>query len=175
MRTTAFSRVLLLAGASALIGGCISLNFGRSVSEDELILRGEIKEYYNQVETAFAAGNADALAGLFDPGIARPMTKDQIRDWGKDFFAKHGPASFKISKFEFEQVGHVSAVVTITYLVDTRDGRGSFGATERDELVHRAERRWYISAWEKLPDETAEKKGLGSEVQAGPNREVIPR
>jgi hypothetical protein len=159
MTTIPRARVLLLAGAVGLLGGCISLNFGRPVSEEELILRDGIKAYYNEVGAAFAGANSDALANLYDAGIARPMTQDKIRDWGKDFFAKHGPASFKILKLEFEQVGHVSAVVTITYRVETKDGEGSFGGTERDELAHRAERRWYVTAWEKLPDEPAKKKG----------------
>lgn len=157
MMKTTRARALLLAGAAGLLGGCISLNFGRSVSQAELELRGEIKSYYNEVAMAFASGNAEALAGLFDSGIARPMSQDQIRAWGKDFFTKHGPASFKIEKIDFEQLGHVSAVVTITYRVETKDGQGSFSATERDELAHRDNRRWYVTAWEKLPSEPSKK------------------
>ena len=149
-------KLLILAAALAL-GGCISLNFGRPVTDEELVLRGEIKSYYNEVGMAFAGANADALAGLFDAGIARPMTQEQIRSWANDFFAKHGPASFKLDKIEFEQVGHVSAVVTIAYRVETKDGQGSFGGTERDELAHRDNRRWYVTAWEKVPAETAGK------------------
>ncbi len=159
MTTIPRSRVPLLALAAALLGGCISVNFGRPVSEEEIILRDEIKSYYNEVGATFAAGNADALANLYDAGIARPMTQDKIREWGKDFFAKHGPASFKITKIDFERVGHVTSVVTITYSVETKDGEGSFGGTERDELVQRDGRRWYVTAWEKLPDEPAKKKG----------------
>jgi hypothetical protein len=159
MMKTPRSRALLLAGLAGLLGGCVRLNFGRPISEDELVLRGEIKSYYNEVAMAFAGGNAEALAGLYDAGIARPMTRDQIRAWGTDFFAKHGPASFTIEKIDFERVGHVSAVVTITYRVETRDGQGSFGATERDELAHRDNRRWYVTAWEKVPDEPPKKKG----------------
>jgi hypothetical protein len=161
MTTIPRSRVPLLALAAAVLGGCVSLNFGRPVSEEEVILRDEIRAYYNEVGATFAAANADALANLYDAGIARPMTKDKIREWGNDFFAKHGPASFKITKIDFEQVGHVSAVVTIAYRVDTRDGAGSFAGTERDELAHRDGRRWYVTAWDKLPDEPAkpQKKG----------------
>jgi hypothetical protein len=146
-----FKKILALA-AAALLGGCISVNFGRSVGEEELILRDQIRSYYDTVAAAFAAGNAGMLAGLYDAGIARPMTQDKIRDWGKDFFAKHGPASFKVVKIDYERVGHVSAVVTITYRVETRDGQGSFGGTERDELVQRTGRQWYVTAWDKLPD-----------------------
>ncbi len=137
--------------AAAALGGCISLNFGRPVSEEEVILREQIRSYYDEVGAAFAAGNADMLANLYDAGIARPMTQDQIRLWGKDFFAKHGPASFKIVKIDFEQVGHVTAVVTIAYRVETRDGDGSFGGSERDDLVQRTGRRWYVTGWDKLP------------------------
>lgn len=155
MTKTSRARALFLAGAAGLLGGCVSLNFGRPVTEEELELRGEIKSYYNEVGMAFAGGNADALAGLFDAGIARPMTQEQIRAWAADFFAKHGPASFKVDTIDFEQVGHVSAVVTITYRVETKDGQGSFGGTERDELSHRANRRWYVTAWDKLPPKTA--------------------
>ena len=149
---------LLLAAAAAALGGCVSLNFGRNVTDEELVLRGEIKSYYNEVAIAFAGGNADALAGLYDEAIARPMTKEQIRAWGADFFAKHGPASFKLDKIEFERVGHVSAAVTISYRVDTKDGTGSFAGVERDELAHRDNRRWYVTAWEKLPAQTASGK-----------------
>ena len=150
-------RVFLVALA-ALLSGCISLNFGRSVSEEELILREQIRSYYDEVGAAFAAGNADLLADLYDAGIARPMTQDKIRAWGRDFFKKHGPASFKLVKIDYEQVGHVTSVVTITYRVETRDGEGSFGATERDELVQRTGRRWYVTAWDKLPDAPATPK-----------------
>jgi hypothetical protein len=151
-------KLLLIAAAAGALGGCISLNFGRPVSDDELVLRGEIKSYYNEVGMAFAGGNAEALAGLFDAAIARPMTQDQIRSWAADFFAKHGPASFRLEKIEFERVGHPSAVVTITYRVETKDGQGSFGGTERDELAHRANRRWYTTAYEKIPEPASKKK-----------------
>jgi len=155
MTKPSLPKLPLLAAAAFLLGGCISLNFGRKVTDEELELRGEIKSYYNEVAMAFAGGNADALTGLYDAGIGRPMTKDQIHAWATDFFGKHGPASFKIDGIDFEQVGHVSAVVVIKYRVETRDGQGSFGGRERDELAHRDNRRWYVTAWEKLPDETA--------------------
>jgi hypothetical protein len=157
--SSSLKKILPLAAVAALLGGCISLNFGRPVTEEEIILRDELRSYYDTVASAFAAGNADMLAGLYDAGIARPMTQDKIRAWGDDFFGKHGPASFKVVKIDFESVGHVTAVVTITYRVETRDGEGSFGGTERDELVQRAGRHWYVTAWDKLPDEPPKKKG----------------
>jgi hypothetical protein len=159
MNISAPKGLLALAAAAAVLGGCITLDFGRSVSQEEIILRDEIRSYYDEVGSAFAAGNPDLLAELYDAGIARPMTQDQIRSWGKDFFEKHGPANFKVVKIDYERVGHVSAVVTITYRVETRGGDGSFGGTERDELVQRKGRRWYVTAWDKLPDETPTKKG----------------
>ena len=157
MARSRLEKLLPLAAAAALFGGCISLNFGRSVSDEELILREQIRSYYDEVGAAFAAGNADMLAGLYDAGIARPMTQDKILAWAKDFFAKHGPASFKIVRIDYEKVGHVTAVATISYRVETRDGQGSFGGVERDELVQRKGRHWYMTAWDKLPDEPPKK------------------
>jgi len=148
-------RVLAPLLASLLLGGCgvFTVDFGRKVSDEELIVRDDIRSYYDEVAAAFAAGNADALAALFDPGIARPMTREQIRAWGTDFFKKHGPARFKIEGLDFERAGHVSAAVVLTYRVETRDGDGSFGGTERDELVKHG-RRWSVTAWEKVPGPT---------------------
>jgi len=144
-------RLLSAALAVILLGGCgFTVDFGRKVTEEEQILRSDLRGYYEEAAAAFAAGNADLLADLYEPGIARPMTKDQIRAWGLDFFKKHGPARFKVVKLDFERVGHVSAVVVLTYRVETRDGDGSFGGTERDEFVRRG-RRWSMSAWEKIP------------------------
>lgn len=144
-------RLASTACAAALVlGGCssVSLNFGRKVSDEELILRGELRGYYEEAAAAFAAGSPGLLTALYDPGIARPMTKDQIRAWGETFFKKHGPARFKVEKLDFERVGHVSAVVVLTYRVETKDGDGSFGGSERDEFVKRG-RKWFMTAWEK--------------------------
>lgn len=148
-RYTPVMRILAPALAALLIGGCgFTVDFGRKVTDEERILRTELQSYYDEAAAAFAAGNADMLAELYEPGIARPMTKDAIRQWGRDFFKKHGPARFKVVKLDFERVGHVSAVVVLTYRVETRDGDGSFGGVERDEFVRRG-RRWSMSAWEK--------------------------
>jgi hypothetical protein len=143
-------KTLLLFAALAALGGCISVGFGRAVTPEEMILRDQIRAYYSEASAAFAAGNADMLANLYDPGIARPMSRDQIHAWGLDFFAKHGPAAFKLLSIDYERVGHVSAVVTISYRVQPRDGDGSFEGTERDELAQRAGRQWYITAWDKV-------------------------
>ena len=144
-------KLLALTVSALLLGGCstFSIDFSRKISEEENILRADVRAYYDEASAAFAAGNAELLADLYEPGIARPMTKDQIRNWGTDFFKKHGPARFKVEKIDFERVGHVSAVVVLTYRVDTKDGDGSFQGTERDELVKHG-RRWSISAWTKV-------------------------
>ncbi|MCM2305701.1 MAG: hypothetical protein NDJ72_13455 [Elusimicrobia bacterium] len=143
-------RVLPLI-ASAFLASCGYVSFGRTVSDDELRLRSSVRAYYDEAARAFAAGNADALALLFDAAIAKPMTRDRIAAWGKDYFAKHGPATFKVEKVEFERLGHESAVVLLTYRVETKDGKGNFGGEERDYLSKRG-RRWVITAWEKVSE-----------------------
>jgi hypothetical protein len=143
-------KLLAAALATVMLGGCgFTLDFGRKVTDEERILRSDLRSYYDEAGAAFAAGNPDLLAELYEPGIARPMTKEKIRAWGVEFFKKHGPARFKIVKLDFERVGHVSAVVVLTYRVETRDGDGSFGGTERDEFARHG-RRWSISAWDKV-------------------------
>src|SRR5262249_15728788 len=117
------------------LSGCSYISFSKPMSDEEIVLRAEIRSYYDQVAEAFAAANADALGQLYDDAIARPMTRDQILAWANDFFKKHGPAQFKVVKVDFESLGHVNAAVTLTYRVDTRDGRGAFHGVERDELV----------------------------------------
>jgi len=138
-------------GALLLLPGCGWVNFNQTMSNEEYILRSEIRGYYSEVGTAFAGGNADALSQLYDDTIAKPMTRDQILAWGRDFFGKHGPAQFHVEKLDIESLGHVSATVVLTYRVDTRDGVGSFRGTERDELLKHG-RRWYVASWEKLSD-----------------------
>ena len=84
-----------------LASGCGYVSFGRRVSQEETILIQEIRSYYGQVQRAFAAGNAQALAGLFDSSIVKPMTHAQIVAWGEKFFAENGPARFRIESLEF--------------------------------------------------------------------------
>lgn len=136
---------------AALLSSCGYVSFGRKVSNDELRLRSDVRAYYDEVVQNFAAANADALALLFDAAIAKPMTREKILAWGKDFFAQHGPASFKIERIEYERLGYENAVVLLTYRVETKDGKGNFGGTERDHLAKRG-RRWVITSWEKIPD-----------------------
>ena len=131
-----------------LIPACGWVSFGRKVSEDELRLRTDVRSYYDEVARAFALGDAEVLTRLFDPSIAKPMTREQILAWGKDFFAKHGAASFKIERIEYERLGYENAVVLLTYRVETKDGKGNFGGTERDYLIKRG-RQWNVTAWEK--------------------------
>lgn len=134
--------LLLLASA------CGYVSFGRKVSDDELRLRTDVRAYYDEVVQAFAAGNSERLTSLFDGAIAKPMTRDQIAAWGKGFFLQHGPARFKIEAIEYERLGYVNAVVLLTYRVETKDGKGDFGGTERDYLTKRG-KRWIMTSWEK--------------------------
>ena len=134
--------------AFLLTSSCGYVSFGRKVSDDELRLRSDVRAYYDEAALAFAAGSADALASLFDAAIAKPMTREQIREWGRTFFADHGPARFKVEKLEYERLGYENAVVLLTYRVETKDGKGSFGGTERDVLAKRG-RRWIVTSWEK--------------------------
>lgn len=146
-----WGRGLALAGLGAFLIGCGYISFGRRVTDDEMLLQQEILDFYNGVQRAFAAGNPDALAGLFSPSITHPMTHKEIHAWAEKFFGENKNASFRIEKLAFEQLGHVQAVVTLSYQVETQGGKGDFGGTERDTLVkHR--RHWYISSWEKAAE-----------------------
>ncbi|MDE2491164.1 MAG: hypothetical protein KGM24_09965 [Elusimicrobia bacterium] len=147
-------RAVPAALAALTLSACayVQVGFGRRVSDRELALQDEIRAYYEDVGAAFASGNAQALTQLFAPGITRPMTRDRIRAWAEDFFAKHGPARFTVVSLDFERLGPVSAVVRLDYRVETRGGDGSFAGVERDELVRR-DGRWSVTAWEKETDE----------------------
>lgn len=135
--------------AAALLASCGYVSFGRKVSDDELRLRSDVRAYYDEVVQAFVMGNEDALTLLFDAAITKPMTRAQISAWGKDFFKKYGAASFKIDHVEYERLGYESAVVLLTYHVETKDRKGNFGGTERDYLTKRG-RRWVVTSWEKV-------------------------
>lgn len=138
--------------AAVLLSACGYVSFGRTVSDDELRLRSSVRAYYDEVAQAFAAGNTETLAMLFDAAIAKPMTREQISAWGKDFFAKHGPARFKVVRVEYERLGYENAVILLTYRVETQDGKGNFGGTERDYLSKRG-RRWIVTSWEKVEEQ----------------------
>jgi len=145
-------RALLLA--SVLLSSCGYVSFGRKVGDDELRLRSSVRAYYDEVVLAFAAGNGDSLAMLFDSSITKPMTHEQIKAWGAKFFKENGPASFKIDKVEYERLGYENAVVLLTYHVETKSGKGNFGGTERDVLTKRG-KRWVVTEWEKAEPSTA--------------------
>ena len=49
-----------------------------------------------------------------------------------------------------DELGTARAVVRVAYKVDTPNGAGGFGGSERDVLVKRGG-RWYISSWQTLP------------------------
>lgn len=144
-------RALLLSMLAT--AGCVRLDLGRRVSDDELRLRRELEGYYMDAAAAFATASPEALAALYDASIHKPMTLAKIRDWGVEFFGKHGPARFKVERLEFDRLGYESAVVTLTYRVETRTGEGSFGGVERDEFVKK-KGRWLMTGWEKVPSPT---------------------
>lgn len=139
---------------AVLLASCGRVSFGRKVSDDELRLRSGVRAYYDEVVQAFAAGNAEALALLFDAAITKPMTREKIHAWGNDFFAAHGPASFKVVRVEYERLGYENAVVLLTYRVETKSGQGNFGGTQRDYLTKRG-RRWVVTSWETVPEPKA--------------------
>lgn len=143
-------RLALLSGLVVAGVACVRLDMGRKLSDDEVRLRRELEAYYMEASAAFAAGSAEALAALYEPSISKPMTLRQIRDWGVKFFGEHGPARFKVEKLEFDRLGYESAVVTLTYRVETKDGKGDFGGVEQDEFVKK-KGRWLMTAWEKVP------------------------
>lgn len=143
---------LLLIAAAALSAACGHVSFGRVVSDDELRLRADVRAYYDEAAQAFAAGNAESLALLFDAAITKPMTRERITAWGREFFGKHGSASFKVERIEYERLGHESAVVLLAYRVETKDGKGDFGGVERDYLSKRG-RHWVVTSWEKAEAE----------------------
>src|ERR1041385_5443615 len=100
------ARAAAALAASTALWGCSYISFNKPVSDEEIVLRAEIRSYYDQVAEVFAGANADALGQLYDDTIAKPMTRDKIIAWGSDFFKKHGPAQFKVVKIDIESLGH---------------------------------------------------------------------
>jgi len=142
-------RAALVLAAAAFGSGCGYISFQKPLTNDEVRLEAEVREYYDEVAQSFATGNADALASLFLSSITHPMTQDQIRDWGRKFFADNGAAHFKLRKIEFEELSYIRAAVTISYVVETKGARGDFGGVEHDELV-RHQGRWFVASWDKV-------------------------
>ena len=135
---------------AAGLAGCGWIGFRKPPTDDELRLSSEVRSHYVEVQQAFASGNAQALAALFDAGLAAPMSKPQVEAWAERFFAEHGRARLRILSLEIDDLGLARAVVTLKYAVETPDGKGGFAGTERDTLVRRSG-RWYMAAWEKAP------------------------
>ena len=141
----------LLGAALLATAGCGYVSFRKPMTDDELRLEREIRGYYAEIRAAFAAGNPQSLATLFDPNITSPMSRPEVERWAEKFFAEHGRAHFKIEGFSLDELAFERAVVTLRYRVDTPDGRGGFGGAERDTLVKKSG-RWYTAAWERLKD-----------------------
>lgn len=143
-------RALLLAALALVPASCGWLSFEKRKTEQELALEQSVRGYYDEVTQAFASGDSERLASLFSPAIAKPMTREQIAAWGRDFFRDHGPARFTVEKLEFDALGPRRAEALLTYRVSTRTGQGSFGGRELDVLERTEGGRWRISEWEKL-------------------------
>lgn len=129
--------------------GCGYVSFARKQTTDEVVLRQELVAYYADVQSAFAAGNAQRLASLYDPAIAKPLTRAEVEAWATKFFAEHGRASFHVKKMEIEQMGFQDAVVILDYAVETPSGKGGFTGLERDSLSKHGA-HWSVKGWEKL-------------------------
>jgi hypothetical protein len=138
-------------GAALLLAlqGCGFISFAKPATDQEIRLRGELRGYYTEVQRAFAAGNSQALASLFDPSIVRPMNHAEIEAWGEKFFADHGPAKLKIVAVDIRDMGAEHAVVELQYAVEPVRNGGGFSAREMDTLVKR-NGRWYVREWETL-------------------------
>lgn len=139
-----------IAACALLLSGCGWVSFRKTPSDDELRLEREVRAFYSEIQSAFAAGNPQALASLYDASISKPMTKPEIEAWIEKFFAEHGRGSMSYSSFSIDELGHARAVVTLAYKVETPDGAGNFGGSERDSLIKRGG-RWYMAGWQTLP------------------------
>ena len=142
----------LVLGAAAALASCsyFTLDFSKPMSSREIALEQEIRLFYAQVQTAFAAGNAEALTDLFFPSITHPMTHEEIRAWSRGFFERNGRARFHIQSFNIDKLSYVNPVVTVKYRVETPSGKDDFGAVETDTLAQ-LNGRWYIASWDSQP------------------------
>ena len=136
-----------LLAAAGLAGACAYVGFDRGLSPNEIVLQQEIRAYFNEMQEAFAAGNAQAFAGLFDPSISRPLSRDQIQARAEAFFAENKTAHLRIDHLTFEELGRLGAAVTASCRVEPQPGRHALGAVERATLVKRRG-RWYVASWE---------------------------
>lgn len=143
-------RLLPLLLPLLIFSGCIVPSLRKPPTLEESLKEKELRDYYRDVQNAFAQGDAKALADLFDPSIAKPMTYGQILAWGEKFFGEHGPALFHVDKMEILELGWRRAVTRLTYRVKTKSGRGDFGGAERNSFI-RKDGRWLMSSWEKEP------------------------
>lgn len=119
------------------------------MSVEDFVRAKEIKSFYTDVQRAFAAGNAGALAALFDSGIAKPMTHAEILKWSTKFFQENSEISFHIDKLTIDDMGPGRGVVRLTYHVTTAGGKGDFGGTEID-ILEKHGGWWRIISWEKV-------------------------
>lgn len=140
-------RPLLLLPLLAF-SGCIVPSLRKPPTLEESLKEEGLRNYYLDVQNAFARGDAKALADLFEASIAKPMTYGQILAWGEKFFGEHGPARFHVENMEILELGWRRAVTRLTYRVETKSGRGDFGGVELDTFTRRSG-RWLMASWEK--------------------------
>lgn len=143
-------RALALTLAVFSFASCGWVSFERRKTEQERALEASVREYYDEVALAFAAGDGERLARMFSPAIAKPMTREQIASWGRDFFREHGPSRFVVEKLEFDQLGSRRAEAVLTYRVVTPKGTGSFSGRELDVLERGEGGKWTIAEWTKI-------------------------
>lgn len=152
-----------LGALALLIGACSYLgyiSFQKPLTPHEFALQQRIENfYYEDMDSAFFSGNAEALAGLYSPDISVPMNWNQVHAWAVGFFKAHPKAHFKVTNLAIDQMSYVRAVTRVQYSVMTADGTGDFSGYERDILVQ-SKGSWYIAAWEKLNPKDEPKASL---------------
>lgn len=142
-------RGTLLTASILLLAGCGLVKIGPAKPLRQSVAEQELRDYYAQVQLAFARADEGALTELFDPSITKPMTRAQIRAWAKEFFTKNGRSRFIIEDLELVDLGPGRAVARLKYRVVTPGGKGDFAGAEMDVLEKKAG-RWRITGWEKV-------------------------
>lgn len=138
-----------LALPMLLLAGCGLVKIGPAKPLRQSVVEQELRDYYAQVQLAFARADEGALTELFDASITKPMTRAQIRAWAKEFFTKNGRCRFVIEDLELVDLGPGRAVARLRYRVVTPGGKGDFAGAEMDVLEKRAG-LWRVTAWEKV-------------------------
>ncbi len=150
---------ILVGAASLALFSCsfvtdltheFSFSFSKPLTPNQFALQQGIENfYYEEVDSAFFSGNAEAFSYLYLPSISKPMDWNHIRAWAQKFFKEHPSSHFVVKNIFIDQMSYIHAVVRVKYEVITAGGEGSFSGYERDVLVHQ-KNGWFIASWEKL-------------------------